>query len=321
MQKDGKIVRKRIQKKQKEPRHQQSISQRKKKYAAFEGYLFIAPWILGFLFFQIGPMLFSFIMSFTGWKMINVPQFVGLKNYENIFFHDEIFITSIQVTLKYVFFSVTLSLVVSLMLALLLNSKLKGMYLFRTLFYIPSVVSGVALSLIWVWFLNGDFGILNFILSAIGIQGPDWLGDPSYALWSLIMMSVFGVGGTMVIFLAGLQNIPQYLYESAMIDGANGFQKFYKVTLPILSPTILFNMITMIIGAFRTFTQVYIITDGSGGPLNATMLYALYLYKKAFKYMEMGYASALAWILFAIILVLTLIIFKFSKYWVYYEAE
>lgn len=286
-----------------------------------EGYAFILPWLIGFIFLQLGPMLFSFIMSFTDWKMINIPKFVGLDNYKTMFVQDALFKESMQVTLKYVFFSVSISLVVALLLAMLLNQNLKGMYVFRTIFYIPSVVSGVALSLVWVWFLNGDFGILNYLLSLIGIKGPDWLGDPSYALWSLIIMSVFGVGGTMVIFLAGLQNIPMYLYESAMIDGANSIQRFFKITLPMLSPTILFNLVTMIIGAFRTFTQVYIITDGSGGPLNSTMLYALYLYKKAFKFMDMGYASAMAWVLFAIVLILTLLIFKSSKVWVFYETE
>ena len=286
-----------------------------------EGYFFIMPWIIGFLGFNLGPMLFSLIISFTDWKMLNIPKFIGINNYKNMFLNDQIYKESLFITLKYVFFSVTLSLFVSLFLAVLLNSKLKGIYIFRTIFYIPSVVSGVALSLVWVWFLNGDFGILNYVLSFFNITGPDWLGDPKYALWSLIIMSVFGVGGTMVIFLAGLQNIPQYLYESAKIDGANRYQMFIKITIPLLSPTILFNLITMVIGAFRTFTQVYIITDGSGGPLNSTMLYALYLYKRAFTHMDMGYASAMAWVLFAVIMCLSLFIFKTSNYWVYYESK
>jgi multiple sugar transport system permease protein len=208
---------------------------------------------------------------------------------------------------------------VSLLLALLLNLKLKGMGIFRTLFYLPSVITGVAVAVLWMWVLQPDFGILNYFLSFVGIKGPDWLGDPQWALTSLIMMSVWGSGGSIVIFLAGLQNIPQLLYDASSIDGATKFRQFWTVTLPMITPTIFFNLIMGIIGAFQTFTQGYVMTKG--GPLNSTYFYALYIYNKAFQDLQMGYAAALSWVLFAIIAVLSLFVFKSSKSWVYYETE
>lgn len=281
-----------------------------------QGYLFILPFLLGLIFLFVGPTLFSFVISLTNWKIINKPSFIGFENYITMLTKDPVYKAAFINTLRYVIFSVSLSLILALCLAMLLNSKLRGVYFFRTLFYVPSVISGVVMATVWAWMMNVDFGIVNYFLSLIGIQGPNWLGDPKYAPWTLILMSLFNIGSPMIIFIAGLQNIPKYLYESASIDGANRIVKFFKITLPFLSPTILFNAITMTINAFRTFTQVYILTDGKGGPMNSTMLYSLYLYKRAFQYTDMGYASAMAWVLFLIIMLFTIILIKTSSIWV-----
>ncbi|WP_223830106.1 carbohydrate ABC transporter permease [Paenibacillus arenilitoris] len=285
----------------------------------FEGYSFIGLWIIGFMAFSLGPLLFSLIISFFKWSLLDKPVFIGLKNYIDMFKLDPLFWKSLKVTFTYAVVSVPLGLIVSLLLAILLNLKLKGMGIFRTLFYLPSVITGVAAAVLWMWVLQPDFGILNYFLSFLGIQGPDWLGDPNWALTSLIMMSVWGSGGGIVIFLAGLQNIPQLLYDVSSIDGATKFRQFRAITIPMITPSIFFNLIMGVIGAFRTFTQGYVMTNG--GPLNSTYFYALYIYNKAFQDLQMGYAAALSWILFIIIAVLTLLVFKTSSSWVYYETE
>lgn len=285
----------------------------------FEGFSFIGLWIIGFTAFALGPLVFSLIISFYKWSLLDKPVFIGLKNYIDMFTLDPLFWKSIKITFTYAIISVPLGLIVSLLLALLLNLKMKGMGIFRTLFYLPSVITGVAVAVLWMWVLQPDFGILNYFLSFVGIKGPDWLGDPQWALTSLILMSVWGSGGGIVIFLAGLQNIPQLLYDASSIDGATKFRQFWTITLPMITPTIFFNLIMGIISAFRTFTQGYVMTKG--GPLNSTYFYALYIYNKAFQDLQMGYAAALSWVLFAIIAVLTLLVFKSSKSWVYYETE
>jgi multiple sugar transport system permease protein len=284
----------------------------------FWGMLFISPWLLGFLLFTAGPMLASLILSFCKYDL-HTLKWVGTKNYEVLFTQDPLFWKSLGNTAIYVLFSVPIGLAGSLLIALLLNQKVRGMPFFRTAFYLPSLVPAVASSLVWMWVFHPDSGILNYTLSLIGIKGPAWLLDPDTALASLIIMSLWGIGGgRMIIFLAGLQGIPDDLYEAASLDGAKGWAVFRHVTLPMLSPTIFFNLILGIIGSFQVFTSAFVMTGG--GPNNATMMYVLYLYNNAFRYFKLGKASAMAWVLFAILLVFTVIQFKNAAKWVYYEG-
>ena len=287
---------------------------------AIEGYLAISPWLVGLLAFTAGPILASLGLSFTDWNITQPPAWVGLRNYSDLV-NDEYFWDSLRVTLVYSALSLPLNLVVGLFLSVLLNQKLRGMYLFRTLFYLPSVVAGVATAALWLWIFNPIYGILNILLSKIGITGPAWLADPHWALYALVIMSVWGVGGNAVIYLAGLQNIPAQLYEAAAIDGAGRWAQFWRITIPLLSPTILFLLVMGIIGSFQTFTTVYVLTNGTGGPEESTLFYMLYLYQKAFQSFQMGYASALAWVGAIIAMALALLVFKSSPLWVYYEAE
>lgn len=294
----------------------------RKRRQALTGYLCVSPWIIGFLAFTAGPMVASIYYGFTKWGILDTPEWIGLGNYRQAFFEDELFWQSLKVTALYSFGSIPLSLASGLLLAILLNQKVKLLGLFRTVYYLPSVLSGVAVSMMWIWIFNYRFGILNFLLKGIGIKGPAWLADPDWVLPAFIIMSLWGVGGGMLIYLAGLQGIPTELYEAAVIDGANVWQKFFKVTLPLLTPVLLFNLITGIIGSFQVFTPAYIMTGG--GPANATLFYVLYLYRNAFIYSfgtyGMGYACALAWILFIVILVLSLFTLRSSPAWVHYEG-
>lgn len=294
----------------------------RKKREAILGYLCISPWIIGFLAFTLGPILASFYFGFTVWGILDTPRWVGFANYKQAFFEDELFWQSLKVTAIYSFGSVPLNLVFGLILALLLNQNVKLLGLYRTVYYLPSVLSGVAVSMMWIWIFNYRYGILNFLLKKIGINGPAWLADPKWVLPAFIIMSLWGVGGGMLVYLAGLQGIPTELYEAAAIDGANRRQKFFKITLPLLTPILLFNLVTGVISSFQVFTPAFIMTGG--GPANATLFYVLYLYRNAFSYgfgtYGMGYACTLAWILFIIILFLTLLILRSSPAWVYYEA-
>ncbi len=283
------------------------------------GYLFISPWLIGFIVLLVGPFIYTFYLSFTNWDMLSAPEFIGGRNYIDLF-TDDLFKQSLIVTVRFVVSSVSISLILSLALAVLLNSNSKVMYFFRTIFYVPSVVSGIAVAIVWSWIFSTDFGIVNYALSLLGIKGPNWLGDPKYAPWAfVIIMCTTFIGAPMIIFVAGLQNIPKYLYESADIDGANSVQKFFKITLPTLSPIILFNTITMIIGAFRTFVQAYTLAGKDGSPNHSLLFFVMYLYKTAFQNMDMGSASAMAWVFFLIVFVLTVIILKSSSKWVHYE--
>ena len=283
------------------------------------GYLFIAPAVLGFIFFIAGPILASLVLSFTDYDIITwPPNWVGLDNYGALI-QDPLFWQSLKVTAKYAAIALPLSLVLSLGLAILLNQGVKGIALWRTVYYLPSVVSGAAVAVLWLWILNPEFGILNLFLSHIGITGPDWLGDTATALPALIAVSLWGIGGTIVIYLAGLQGIPTELYEAAEIDGANAWRRFIHVTLPMLSPVIFFNLVLGLIYSFQWFTEPFVMTQG--GPENSTLSYMLYLYRNAFSYFKLGYAMALAWILFAVVLILTLIVFRSSPMWVHYEGE
>ncbi|GAV10870.1 sugar ABC transporter permease [Paenibacillus sp. MER 180] len=285
------------------------------------GYWFILPWFLGLLLFTIGPMIFSFVLSFSKWDIItgiDSIQFVGFENFIQIF-QDELFYQSLKVTFIFALVSVPLYQMIALFAAMLLNMRSRGMKFFRLIFFMPSVIPAVAVSMMWIMILNPEYGILNKALAWFGIQGPAWLQDPSYALGALIVMGIWGIGNTIIIYLSGLQGVPEELYEAAQLDGAGMLRRFINVTVPMISPTIFFNLIMGIIGGFQYFTQAFVMTNG--GPLNSTLFYNLYLYNKAFLTYEMGYASALSWILFAIILILTLLVIRSSSMWVYYNGD
>jgi multiple sugar transport system permease protein len=281
--------------------------------------VFIAPWLIGFLVFTAGPMVTSLWLSFHKYDLQSM-QFVGAENYRRLLFVDPLFWKSLTNTIKYAIFSIPLGIVGSLALALLLNQKVRGIPLFRTLFYLPSLVPAVASALLWQWIFNTDNGILNLGLGWLGLPAVQWLQDENWALPAFVLMSLWGIGGgRMVIFLAGLQGISDTYYEAARIDGASAWQQFRNVTLPLLSPVMFFNLILGLIGAFQVFTSAYIMTGG--GPNNATLFYALYLFRNAFEYFKLGKASALAWLLFLLLIVLTAIQFRMSKKWVFYEGE
>lgn len=292
-----------------------SLSNRRE---AREFYLFISPWLLGFFLFTAGPMLASIFLSFTRWDIITAPVWVGLGNFRELFVTDPYFWKAIQVTATYSCVAVPLHLTSSLLVAILLNQKIKAMGLFRTIFYLPTVLPVVASSMLWIWLFFPD-GLINFFLGKFGVAPQAWLQQDTTALWALIVMSLWGFGTGMIIFLAGLQGIPETLYEAAIIDGAGWWTKFVHVTLPMLSPILFFNFIMGVIGTFQVFTQGYIMT--AGGPNNATLFYVLYLYVNAFEYLRMGYASAMAWILFFMLMGLTVLIFKSTTAWVYYEGK
>lgn len=283
------------------------------------GYLMLAPWLLGFLGMWLIPMVISIYYSLTNFNLLNEPQFIGLDNYVRAFTQDKDFIQALKITFIYVIVLVPLRLIFALFVATLLNKKHKGLGLYRTFYYIPSIIGGsIAVSVVWKQ-IFGNRGVIMTLLSAIGIeQKTSFLGNPNTALGVIILMGVWQFGSSMLIFLSALKQIPGSLYESAMVDGAKPARIFFKITLPMLTPTIFFNLILQIINGFRVFTESYVITDG--GPLNSTLSYVLYLYRRAFNYFDMGYSCALAWILVAIIAVFTIIIFKTQNNWVYYEA-
>jgi len=282
------------------------------------GYLFIAPWLIGFLVFTLGPFIQSFYLSFTRYNIVQPPKFIGLANYRMMLFDDELFWKSLWVTIRFALCSVPMVLVVGVLLALLLNSNVKGIAAFRTIFYLPSIIPTVATTSIFMWILNPQVGMVNQILDLIGIKGPAWLSDPTWTPWSLVFMSMWGAGGSMVIYLAGLKDIPTYLYEAATLDGAGPIQKLKTVTLPMLSPVIFFNLVMGIIGTFQYFTQAFMISKGQGGPEDSTMFYALYMFQRSWKYMDMGYGSAMAWVLFVLIIFITAVIFRSHTRWVHY---
>jgi len=282
-------------------------------------YLCISPWLIGFFIWIAGPMIYSLYLSFTSWDLFTAPQWVGLDNYKDMITDNPDFWQSLKVTAVYTFVSVPLSLTLALALALLLNSKVRGITFFRTIFYLPAVLPAIAVAVLWIWVFNPSYGILNTMLSMVGIQGPKWLGDPKWALAALILMSLWSLGASMIIFLAGLQGISPTLYEAAELDGANKAQQLFRITIPQLTPTIFFNLVLSIIASMQVFTQAYAMTEG--GPRKATLFYMYYLFDMAFIKFRMGYASALAWLLFIIILVFTLLVIRSSSLWVYYESE
>ncbi|HWD40901.1 MAG TPA: sugar ABC transporter permease [Fimbriimonas sp.] len=280
------------------------------------GLLFISPWLVGFLGFTLGPFLSSVYLSFTTYDLVHPAKWVGLANYRTLANDDPLFWPSLWVTVKYALVTVPLGIAVGAALALLLNTKVRGQTLFRTIFYLPSIVPSVANAVVFSWILNPQIGLINGILRVFHVEGPTWLNDPIWALRSLMLMSLWGVGGSMVIYLAGLQDIPKHLYEAATIDGTSAAQRMRHITLPLLTPVIFFNLVMGIIGSFQYFTEAFIMTKG--GPDGSTLFYALYLFQRAWTYLDMGYACAMAWIVFVIAMVLTGLVFKTQKRWVHF---
>lgn len=293
-----------------------SLNAKRKNSLTF--YLLISPWLIGLVVFVIGPILASLALSFYQWDLISPAKFVGLRNFREMFTIDPLFWESMKVTLIYVFFRVPLALVTALLLALMMNQKVPGIGVFRTIYYLPSVVSGVAVSMLWIWVFNPNFGLMNGMLEFVGITGPGWFSSKTWALPTMILTSLYAVGSTAIIFLAGLKSIPDSLYEAAELDGATKLQQLFNITIPQLTPTILFNVIMLLISSFQVFTEALIITNG--GPANSTLFINLYLYQNAFSYSRLGYASALAWVLFVMTLMVSLYTFKSSRKWVYYEG-
>ena len=283
-------------------------------------YLLMAPWLVGCIGMWLIPAIISIYYSFTDFNLLNDPKIIGFANYARAFTQDETFVQALKVTFLYVLVLVPLRLAFALFVAMLLNKKHKGLGLYRTLYYVPSIIGGsIAVSVVWKQ-IFGNKGVVMTLLSVFGIQQTtSFLGNPKTALSVIILMGVWQFGSSMLIFLSALKQIPYTLYESAMVDGAKPSYTFFRITLPMLTPTIFFNLILQIINGFRVFTESYVITDG--GPLDSTLSYVLYLYRRAFTYFDMGYSCALAWILVAIIAVFTVIIFKTQKNWVYYESE
>lgn len=282
------------------------------------GYLFITPAVIGFLLFIAGPIGASLLLSLTEYQVITPPHWVGFENYRTLV-NDPLFWQSLKVTFQYAIVALPLGLILSLGIALLMNQQVRGIAFWRTVYYLPAVISGAAVAVLWAWILNPEFGLLNLMLRYIGIRGPNWLADTRTALPALCAISLWAVGGNMVIYLAGLQGIPTELYEAAELDGANAWKRLLHVTLPMLSPVIFFNLVLGLIGCFQFFTEPFVMTKG--GPENSTLTYMLYLYRNAFAYGKMGYASAMAWVFFAFMLVLTLLIFRSTPLWVHYENE
>jgi len=282
------------------------------------GYAFASPWFVGFVVFGGGPIFFSFVMSFCQYDVMSPPRWVGVRNYVDLFTNDPLFYKSLYNTV-FMALSIPMTMVAGLAIAMLLSKESRGMATYRTIFYVPAIMPAVAASLLWLWIFNPQEGVLNNVLRSLGLPGPSWLQNQTLAKPALIIMLVWGAGGSMIIWLAGLKGIPKHLYEAAEIDGAGPIRRFWSVTLPMLSPYILFNLIMGLIGTFQIFTQAYIMTRG--GPLDSTLFYVYALFNYAFRYMKMGYASAMAWVLFAIILVLTIIQLRLSRIWVHYESS
>jgi len=289
-----------------------------------QGWLFVSPWVIGFVLLTAGPMVYSLYLSFTASSLLSPPQWVGLENYRRMF-ADPIFYRSLGNTAYYAILGVPLGMILSLGLALLLDAPVRGLGVFRTLFFLPSVTNTVALSILWLWLLNPEFGLINVALARLGLEGPLWLQSEAWAKPALVLMSLWTVGGQMIICLAALQGVPLELKEAAAIDGAGPVRRFFAVTLPMISPALLFNFIMGLVGALQVFTQAFVMTGGvqpgsEGGPNQSTLFIVLYIYKKAFQEYDMGYASALAWALFLLITLCTWIAWRVSKSRVHYEG-
>lgn len=288
---------------------------------AVAGYLFLLPWFIGLVVIVIGPMVASLYLSFTEFNPLGSPKWIGLDNYIEMFTADPRYLSSVRVTLTYVLVSVPLQLVFALILAIALDKGIRGLNFYRSVYYLPSLLGGsVAIAMLWRQVFGAD-GLVNQLLGFFGIEGPSWIANPGTAVYTLVALSVWMFGAPMVIFLAGLRQIPTELYEAASVDGAGPLRQFFSITLRLLSPVIFFNLILQTINAFQAFTPAYVISDGTGGPVDSTLFYTLYIYQQGFRQFQMGYASALAWVLLVVIGVITAINFIASKYWVFYGDE
>jgi multiple sugar transport system permease protein len=285
------------------------------------GYVFLSPWLVGFFLLAVGPVVASLYLSFTKYNVIRPPEWIGLENYVYMVQQDDRFVKALQVTFTFVLISVPAKLIFALAVAMALDKSIRGIGLYRALFYLPSVLGGsIAVAILWRQLFSYD-GVVNSVLRLFGISGPYWLADPNYSLWTVIVLAVWQFGTPMLIFLAGLRAIPQELYEAAEIDAAGKVRRFFAITLPLLAPVVFFNLVLQMIEAFRSFSGAFIISGGSGAPLNSLLLFTVYLFDEAFSFLRMGYASALAWVLLVIVALLTALAFWTSKYWVHYENE
>jgi multiple sugar transport system permease protein len=286
------------------------------------GYLFLTPWLIGFFGLTLGPTIASLYLSFTDYDLLTPARWAGLRNYEYAFFHDRRLGNALSVTFQYVAWSIPLKLMVALALAMALDRSVRGVGLYRATFYLPSLLgASVAIAILWRQIFGAEGLVNQLLFLTTGIEGPGWVTHPDYALWTLVVLAVWQFGSPMIIFLAGLRQIPQDLYEAASMDGAGPVRQFFRITLPLLAPVIFFNLVFQTIEAFKAFTQAFIVSGGNGGPVDSTLFYSLYLYIEAFENFRMGYASALAWLLLAIIAVFTALAFLSQRYWVYYEDE
>ncbi|KKI90088.1 spermidine/putrescine ABC transporter permease [Bacillus sp. SA1-12] len=293
-----------------------------KKKESLQGYIFVAPWVLGFLILTAGPMLFSLYASFTNYDVTSRMDFIGVSNYIRMFTNDDLFWISLGNTLYYVVISVPITTAGAVLLAVLLNQGVPGMRFYRTIFYLPAVLSGVGVYLLWMQLLSPNTGLINTFLSWVGITGPAWLFDPNWTKPSLIFMKLWSLGGGMLLYLASLQGVSKSLYEAAEIDGATAFKRFRHITLPMITPVIFFDVVTSLIGGFQVFQEAYVMSEsGNGGPANSMVFFNLHMWNKAFEVFDMGYAMAMSWILFIIILILTVINLKLAPKWVHYEGE
>jgi multiple sugar transport system permease protein len=304
------------------PRRRSALARKE----AIAGYIFLLPWLIGFLWFTLGPVLGSFGLSLTDYSGMKSPSFVGFFNYRQILFNDSLFWQSLKVTTIFSVVSVPLGLVFALAIALLLNQRVRLLSVWRTIYYLPSLVTGAAVALLWQFMFNEQFGVINSVLNAVHLPSVPWLSSEFWIIPALIIASVWGSTGGMLIFLGGLQGIPTELYEAAMIDGAGAWRKFRHVTIPMLSPTIFYNLIFGIIGSFQVFSLVFLLTGGIGsmnvgGPNYASYMYAIYIYQTAFAFGRLGYAAGLGWILFALVLALTMIVFRSARFWVFYAGQ
>ncbi len=296
-----------------------SLTRRERKNL-LNGLLFISPWIVGFLAFRVYPFFASLYYSFTFYPILDRPKWVGLSNYIDLF-SDSRFLTSLYNTTYYALGAVPLAAIVGILLAMLLNAQVRGLSVFRTIYFLPSITPVVASSIVWLWMFDPINGVVNYLLDQVGIQGPGWMGSPQWSKPALIIMAMWSVGGAVVIYLAALQDVPRELLEAAELDGANLLQKIRSVTLPMISPVIFFNVITGLIGAFQYFTEVHVMTGGTGSPADSTLMMSIYLYQSAFQFFKIGYASAQAWVLFLIVILFTAVLFRISGRLVYYGGK
>jgi multiple sugar transport system permease protein len=296
------------------------IPTRGERRALVTGLLFISPWIIGFVAFRVFPFFASLYYSFTFFPILDRPKWVGLSNYQDLF-GDSRFLTSLYNTSYYALGAVPLATLVGILLAMLLNTRVRGLSLFRTIYFLPSITPVVAAAIVWLWMFDPINGVINYLLDLVGIHGPGWMGSPQWSKPALILMSMWGVGGAVVIYLAALQDVPRELLEASELDGANAARRIWHVTLPMISPVILFNVITGLIGAFQYFTEVHVMTGGTGSPADSTLMMSIYLYQTAFQFFKIGYASAQAWVLFLIVIAFTVVLFRISGRLVYYGGR